>query len=376
VNVAVSAAHARDGEQRSRVRVVLSAVGHGLYRPLASDPDRALYFVKHVRHGVWLSEVSAAAALGYILLTSTAGHNNPLIIAFATLVIAASPAILLLPLPEMMLDRRGPLLFYAWSILDTVVVSVAARIDNGGAISPLFCLLFITLAYMAVAYPPWGVAVTGGFMTACYLLIVVLPHISLTAWFFALIMAAFTMICAMASANSWTAYERQVLLIRTQEMLAATDPLTGVPNRRPFLDRLKTAIARAETGAQSVVCLVDLDGFKAVNDRSGHAAGDALLKAVAAALGGAVRETDTVARLGGDEFAVLASVSATFSAETLAERLRGAVRSVGLAAGVTASVGVSAVRVGDHEDDVLFRADSAMYAAKTSGGDRVTLQSR
>ena len=79
-------------------------------------------------------------------------------------------------------------------------------------------------------------------------------------------MAVFTMICAMASANSWAAYDRQVLLIRTQEALAATDPLTGIPNRRAFLDRLSSAVTAAAWGHETVVCLVDLDGFKAVND--------------------------------------------------------------------------------------------------------------
>ncbi len=64
VNGAKPAGGAWDGERRSPVRRALSAVAHGLYRPLASDPDRALYFVKHVKHGVWLSEISAWAALG------------------------------------------------------------------------------------------------------------------------------------------------------------------------------------------------------------------------------------------------------------------------------------------------------------------------
>ena len=146
-------------------------------------------------------------------------------------------------------------------------------------------------------------------------------------------MVAFTMICAMASANSWAAYDRQVLLIRTQETLAATDPLTGIPNRRAFLERLAAAVDAAAWGHQTVVCLVDLDGFKAVNDAGGHAAGDAMLRSVGAALGGAVRETDTVARLGGDEFAVLADISVAFSGEMLAERLRDAVAAVGRAGG-------------------------------------------
>ena len=364
------------GDERSFVaRRLLAAFVAGLYRPLASDADRVAYWIRHVRHGVWLSEVSAAAALGYVLLTTTPAHSSLLVIGLGIAVLFLSPTVLLLPLADMMLDRRGPMLFYAWTIADTLIVAVAARID-GGTISPLFCLLFMTLAFMAVAYPPYGVVAMGGLMTASYLLIVVPAHITLTAWFFAVIIGAYTMICAMASGNSWAAYDRQVLLIRTQEMLAATDALTGVPNRRAFLDRLTAAIARADTGGQAVVCVVDLDGFKAVNDREGHMGGDAVLKAVAAALGAAVRETDTVARLGGDEFAVLATVSATFSAEVLAERLRQAVHGVGARAGVTASVGVAEICRGDDLYDLLHRADAAMYSAKTAGGDRVTVRDR
>ena len=364
-----------DDERSFVARRLLAAVIAGLYRPLASDADRVAYWIRHVRHGVWLSEVSAAAALAYVLLTTSPAHSSPLVIGFGMGVLVLSPTVLLLPLADMMLDRRGPMLFYLWTIIDTLVVAVAARID-GGTISPLFCLLFMTLAFMAVAYPPYGVVAMGGLMTASYLLIVVPAHITLTSWFFAVIIGAYTMICAMASGNSWAAYDRQVLLIRTQEMLAATDALTGVPNRRAFLDRLTAAIEGADAGCQSVVAVVDLDGFKAVNDREGHMGGDAVLKAVAAALGAAVRETDTVARLGGDEFAVLARVTAGFSAEVLAERLRQAVHGVGARVGVTASVGVADVCCGDDLYDLLHRADAAMYAAKTAGGDRVTVRAR
>ena len=176
-----------------------------------------------------------------------------------------------------------------------------------------------------------------------YLFFVELPGLTTSGLFFLAVMAAFTMVCAMASANSWAAYDRQVLLIRTQETLASTDPLTGIPNRRAYLERVADAVDAAAWGHQTVVCLVDLDGFKAVNDAGGHAAGDAMLKAVGSALGGAVRETDTVARLGGDEFAVLADISVAFSGEMLAERLRDAVARIGRPSGVTASVGVAEV---------------------------------
>jgi diguanylate cyclase (GGDEF)-like protein len=135
---------------------------------------------------------------------------------------------------------------------------------------------------------------------------------------------------------------------------------------------LSSAVSAAAWGHETVVCLVDLDGFKAVNDEGGHAAGDAMLIAVGAALGAAVRETDTVARLGGDEFAVLAGTSVTCSGEQLAERLRSAVAAIGAPAGVTASVGVAEVEPGDDAEDLLHRADAAMYRAKSAGGNRVT----
>jgi diguanylate cyclase (GGDEF)-like protein len=178
------------------------------------------------------------------------------------------------------------------------------------------------------------------------------------------------MVCALASANSWAAHDRHMMLIRTHRALAATDALTGIPNRRAFVERVTGAVNDAAWGHQSVVCLVDLDGFKAVNDAGGHAAGDAMLTAVGAALGAAIRETDTVARLGGDEFAVLADVSVSFSGEVIAERLRAAVEQVGR--GVTASVGVAEVEPGDDVEDLMRRADAAMYRSKTAGGDRVT----
>ncbi|WP_409330395.1 GGDEF domain-containing protein [Trujillonella humicola] len=89
------------------------------------------------------------------------------------------------------------------------------------------------------------------------------------------------------------------------------------------------------------------------------------------ALGAAVRETDTVARLGGDEFAVLATVTEPEDADTLAERIRKGVALAGAAAGVTASVGLTPVRPGDDDHEVLLRADQAMYRAKSAGGDRV-----
>jgi diguanylate cyclase (GGDEF)-like protein len=347
-----------------------SALSRGLYRTLAEDDDRAAYWVRHVRHGVVLTELSAVAALVYTLLAREPSHTQPLVLAIAASAIVAAPFLLLLPLAEMTRDRRGPLFFYAWSITVTLMVSLAARLD-GGAGSPLYTLLFITLGYSAAAYPPYGVALMGFLMTASHVLIVSIPEPTAPALFTALVMAMYTALCVMVSANSWAAYDRQVLLIRAQKLLAATDELTGSPNRRAFLDRLVPAITAVAAGRAAAVCLVDLDGFKQLNDRDGHLAGDTVLKDVAGALAAAVRENDTVARLGGDEFAVLARTAPDLPGEVLAERLRAAVAGVGADHGVTASVGVTTLGAGDDVEAVLHRADEAMYRAKTSGGDRV-----
>ena len=340
-----------------------------LYRQLAADDDRAASWVRHVRLGVWLTEASALAVIGYALLTPGTVSRTVVLLALAGTAVLAAPLLLVLPIAEMVRDHRGSLLFYGWSLAVTGLVAAASRVD-GGADSPLFALLFITLGFLAVAYPPWGVVAMGAVMTGAYLVCVAGGDLDSSASFIAVVMATYTVLCAMASANQWESYDRQQLLLRTSEVLAATDPLTGCLNRRAFLDRLDRAAAGTDEGW--VVCLVDLDGFKGVNDRSGHAAGDAVLRAVTAALGGVVRETDTVARLGGDEFAVLAEVDPGGS-EALAARLRDAVAQIGAGVGVTASVGVTDGRPGDEGHEVLGRADQAMYRAKGAGGNQVTV---
>jgi diguanylate cyclase (GGDEF)-like protein len=354
-------------------RRLSAALSRGLYRTLAEDDDRAAYWVRHVRHGVVLSELSALAATAYVLLAPEGAGVHPVLLSLALLVVVAAPLLLRLPLAQMMRDRRGPLFFYGWSIGVTVVVSVAARIDAGHH-SPLWTLLFVTLGFMSATYPPYGVAAMGSLMTASYLLVISVPDVDAAALFIAGIMTIYTALCVMVSVNSWAAHDRQVELLRSQRVLAATDELTGGPNRRAFLDRLALAVRGAGQDEPAVVLLVDLDGFKAVNDRDGHAAGDLVLRDVATALSGAVRDTDTVARLGGDEFAVLARTGPELTGEDLAERLRAAVAARGAARGVTASVGLATLELGDDVESVLHRADEGMYRAKTAGGDRVDVR--
>ena len=166
---------------------------------------------------------------------------------------------------------------------------------------------------------------------------------------------------------------RSARLVVTQEHEALHDTLTGLANRVLLQERVEQALLQARRSATSIaVMLVDLDRFKEVNDTLGHQAGDELLKAVAARLEGAVRETDTVGRLGGDEFAVLATgVHSPADATDVAERIVAAleapfvVRDVALEVLGSTGVALSPIH-GEDFETLLKRADVAMYRAKST----------
>jgi diguanylate cyclase (GGDEF)-like protein len=151
------------------------------------------------------------------------------------------------------------------------------------------------------------------------------------------------------------------------------DTLTGLANRALFADRLDHALARTDRLAAPVAVLfVDLDDFKAVNDGSGHTAGDELLVAVARRLRETLRPSDTIARLGGDEFAVLIEDAAEPGRPAVAaERLLAALAEPFDGTRITASVGIATGAAGQHDAAELLRhADVAMYAAKAAGKGR------
>ena len=167
-------------------------------------------------------------------------------------------------------------------------------------------------------------------------------------------------------------------LALTDEMahLARHDALTSLPNRTLFLDRVEQAVSRSRRhGTALAVLFLDLDGFKGVNDRFGHAEGDELLKRVAERLVACVRDTDSVARLGGDEFAVLVErVEGTRELDVLCQRMLSALRRditiLGHEVVVGASIGVAIAAPQDDAAGLLRNADMAMYRAKALGKDR------
>jgi diguanylate cyclase (GGDEF)-like protein/PAS domain S-box-containing protein len=157
---------------------------------------------------------------------------------------------------------------------------------------------------------------------------------------------------------------------------AHSDALTGLANRRGLDDRLHLALARnRRSGLESAVLFLDIDGFKDVNDRLGHGAGDALLAEFAMRLRAAVRASDTVARFGGDEFVVLLEdvrdrQSVLRIAEKILEEARRPIEVEGTDVAITTSVGVAYSDATSSEEDLLKRADAALYQAKEAGRNR------
>jgi diguanylate cyclase (GGDEF)-like protein len=164
--------------------------------------------------------------------------------------------------------------------------------------------------------------------------------------------------------------------------MSMTDPLTGLRNRYGLQRALQRELSEARRYARPLSCLLlDLDYFKAVNDTYGHAAGDTALMQAARVLSEAVRGSDVVCRYGGEEFLVLAPETDAGGALALGEKIRLAVASRLFGDGervfpLTLSVGAAQLRAGESGNDMLARADEALYQAKQAGRDRVEAAGR
>ncbi|HYF00496.1 MAG TPA: GGDEF domain-containing protein [Planctomycetota bacterium] len=170
--------------------------------------------------------------------------------------------------------------------------------------------------------------------------------------------------------------------VRLQEEMfraAMTDPLTGLPNRRWFLEQAGPELSRAlRNGGTASAVFVDADRFKQINDAHGHAAGDAVLRALADRLSGARRREDLLCRWGGEEFVLLLPGMEVAQALLFAERIRAAVaadpvQAAGLSFPVTVSLGLAGLAADDTVDALLARADAAVYRAKKNGRNRVEM---
>jgi diguanylate cyclase len=167
--------------------------------------------------------------------------------------------------------------------------------------------------------------------------------------------------------------------LEEQRQKALIDPLTGLPNRAAWSERLEHEIGEwQQHGNTLLLAMLDLDHFKRINDNYGHLAGDKVLKIVATVLRKRLRGSDFIARFGGEEFVLLMPNTPLNSGAKLADMLRAAIEACpfhfkGERVTITTSIGLTAFKSGEHGDQVLKRADEALYRAKGKNRNNVEI---
>jgi len=269
--------------------------------------------------------------------------------------------------PEPSLVGRIVIASSVWVVISIAIALTLYRHPGDVSISHrvLAAIFVVIVIFMMVrigyfvAYPDAAASFVDGrsWMNVVTPLLVAVPPVIGTT--------AFLMMCSERIRRQW-------------ELAAATDYLTGLPNRRTITGTGEARFNAAKrSGANFAVAIIDIDHFKSINDRYGHDTGDIALKHVAAILEHHCRGPNMVGRQGGEEFVALLEVNTAAEANAAAERLRLAIESVPLKLNnseinITASIGVGVIVAEDRVlDDLLRRADQALYAAKSAGRNRV-----
>ncbi|HET7052485.1 MAG TPA: GGDEF domain-containing protein [Solirubrobacterales bacterium] len=260
----------------------------------------------------------------------------------------------------------------AWGILPLLLLD--AVVGTGGAASPVLMWFALPAGTLGVRFEPRGIALGAAYIVVLMLVGTVgLDAASAAAHrqelVAALALVLSTVILCGALNESDRAHRRR----------STFDPLTGLLNRSALdrrLGELDSGSVGAEGGRSHALLLCDLDNFKRVNDRFGHAAGDAVLQEIAQTMRASLRAGDSIYRVGGEEILVVLPGATRDNAVGVAERLRHAVRErrpVGVQ--VTISVGVAVSSPGTDADELIQHADEALYSAKAGGRDRVMVSS-
>jgi len=318
------------------------------------DTDELRFRTSTVNTGVAITAVTGAAFVVYALATwERAGRAAVMAVALAAL--GAAVVVRALPLDRLLSPRTREPFFLLWSAASVALVAVGVAVD-GGASSPTALALVLPLSFAALSYPLRSTLAVGAMVVAGYVGAAVAAGgaAPIDVVLGALLLAVATWMCAWQTRNH--------ARIRAELALASrTDPLTGALNRGGFDARFAAALAHAERhDEQLALVVIDLDHFKAVNDRGGHQAGDEILRWTVRALLDRLRGEDALGRLGGDEFAVLLPGAGPEEAEAAAARLR-----IALAERSPCTTGVASFPAAGRTAAELHRtADTALYEAK------------
>ncbi len=328
---------------------------------------------RHLYMGILSFVLGGLALMGYIALTPDGPHRK-IVIALDIVTILGS-VFVVGPVGARSLSAPWrATFFFAWSVGTVIVIAIAIGLD-GGAGSPLAGLLVLPVLFGGLLYPLREVVGLALVAILSFGLIYAIgqPGGGARALASAVMIGIAGSISAMAAMNRDIGEKERRALTERLHRLATYDGLTGCLNYQSFQSTLINEVERTERyGRPLSVVIADLDGFKAINDRHGHAAGDSALISIADALRGGVRSADLVGRIGGDEFAILLPETPTTEARQLVERLQIAIDSVATPEQLTLSFGLSTWHgLEDSPSELLRRADTALYEAKQHGRDRL-----
>ena len=336
------------------------------------DDAFLLFHLRAVQIGIWATILVLFTGFVFMVLYGAERSIPP--VAFGSLLIVGSAgAAIVIRLPWRKLLQTGKSIwaFHIWSIANIVMISVAVAL-TGGPKSDLFIVYSLTTVFFAVVFPRRDQIALLALTVVSYIAVVQLHGFEIAPSAL-LIRMGFQGILAFL--GSFLAKELKAQMWAHRD-LALHDPLTGLANRTLFRDRAQQAVLEAKRmGSLAAVVILDLDGFKEVNDTLGHPTGDDLLQQIAERLtaSGTLRDTDTIARLGGDEFGViLKNVVEPSQVLTPVQRIIDALTPAfmvqGLGLDMRASIGVALFPDhGDSVDLLIQRADVAMYVSKETG---------
>jgi diguanylate cyclase (GGDEF)-like protein len=289
----------------------------------------------------------------------------------------------------------GPYRVLAGGVIDTAFTTFLVHRMGSGS-TPLVASYLVIGMFNVLVSPAWAARLVAGlgivgYATVTYAealhflvyapdypaLSAAAPDLTVTTRN-VLLLAALALACTSVSdriARALRTREQQLRVMNGRlEELSQRDPLTQLYNRRYFVHRVDEELQRVRRGHPMALLMMDLDGFKHVNDKLGHLAGDDLLRRIARALEDSTRAVDVAGRFGGDEFVAMLPDTDLEQATVVADRLVNTVRSVGSELDprrpVTASVGVAMARPEDDVTLLLNAADEACYRAKAAGGGR------
>ena len=328
-------------------------MGNGTGQPAVHDTDFGVRLAS-VRAGVLTTLVVCAAAEVDVVLYATPSRRLAL---SAILAVASIGAVGMgfLPWKRVVLSRWREAAFLFWSLSNVATITFFGLVNNQPN-SALSLLFLVPIVFVSMSYPLQSVLIVGVASLVGYL--GVAAHAGSSPDFILMFSAV---LGSTALMGAWQARNHD----NVRESLARmsrTDPLTGCLNRRGFEEQAQEAVRLAVAhGGSLAVVLVDLDGFKQVNDTGGHAAGDEVLRQTAARLTSAARPGDVVGRLGGDEFAVLLHRVDEHDAAMAADRLEASLSDV-----TRASVGLAVLpQHGTALDALIGWADKRLYEIKT-----------